>query len=302
MNNISPEFSFTSHFIEIRDSVMHYVDVAGHPDYETTFLFLHGNPTSNYLWRNIIPRLATVGRCIAPDLIGFGKSGKPDIHYSFQDHFQFIYEFIQKLDLKNIILVLHDWGGAIGFHYAKLNPGNIKGIVFMETFCKPMEWDELDPVARWLFKKFRDPEKGQTWNGRYNVFLRFILPLSVIRKLSSVEKQRYNEPFKKLEHRKPVIKFPQELPFKGDGSKNEDVAEEYYNWLQQTEIPKLLLYAKPGVQIKSKKVELYKSKFPNLTTKYIGAGKHFIQVDQPENIGNEISKWVTNSVFIVSDL
>ncbi len=302
MKTVSPEFPFISHFIDVQDSVIHFVDVGGYPNNETTFLFLHGNPTSSYLWRNIIPWLSPIGRCIAPDLIGFGKSGKPKIDYSFQDHFFFINEFIQKLDLKNVILVLHDWGGAIGFHYAKMNPGNIKGIVFMETFCKPMEWDELEPVARWLFKKFRDPVKGQTWNGRYNVFLRFILPFSVNRKMSSSEKRMYHEPFKKLEHRKPVIKFPQELPFSGDGSSNEKITEEYYAWLQQTEIPKLLLYAKPGVQIKTKQVELYQSRFPNLTTRYIGAGKHFIQEDQPENIGNEIGKWATNSVFIVSDL
>ena len=290
-NNISSEFPFVPHFIDIRNSIIHYVDDDTHSKSDATFLFLHGNPTSSYLWRNIIPHLTPIGRCIAPDLIGFGKSGKPDINFSFQDHFNYINEFIMRLDLKNIVLVLHDWGGAIGFQYSKLNPEKIKGIVFMETFCKPMEWNTLDPIARWLFRKFKDPIKGQKLNGRYNVFLRFILPFSMNRKLSKFEKQRYNEPFKSLDSRKPVIKFPQELPFKGDGSLNENIATEYYRWLQKTEIPKLLLYAKPGVQIKKGEIELYESKFPNLTTRYIGAGKHFIQEDQPENIGKEIRKW-----------
>lgn len=290
-NKIAVEFPFNSHFIDVENTFFHYIDESAKAKTDNVFLFLHGNPTSSYLWRNIIPYLSSVARCVAPDLIGFGKSGKPDINYSFQDHFNYINEFILKLELKNIILVLHDWGGAIGFHYAKQNPEKIKGIVFMETFCKPMEWSALDPLARWLFKKFRDPVKGQKWNGRYNVFLRFILPFSMNRKLSKYEKQVYNEPFKSLVSREPIIKFPQELPFKGEGSLNEQIAKEYYSWLQHTEIPKLLLYAKPGVQIKNKEVELYKSKFPNLTTRFIGAGKHFIQEDQPENIGKEIRKW-----------
>ncbi len=290
--NEADVFPFKSNYLNVKGSSIHYIDEkksssAG----DVVFLFLHGNPTSSFLWRNIIPSLTSTGRCIAPDLIGFGKSGKPDIAYTFQDHYQYIEEFVEKLKLKNIVLVVHDWGGAIGFHYASQNPENIKGIVFMETFCKPIEWNGLDPLARWLFRKFRDPVKGQKWNGRYNIFLRLILPFSINRKLSKFEKKTYNEPFKSLDSRKPVIKFPQELPFKGDNSRNERIATMYYQWLQQTELPKLLLYAKPGVQIKNKEIELYKSKFPNLTTRYIGAGKHFIQEDQPENIGKEIQKW-----------
>lgn len=290
-NNKSSEFLFLSHYLNIRDSIIHYVDVDNHTNSDTTFLFLHGNPTLGYLWRNIIPWLTSSGRCIAPDLIGFGKSGKPDIGYTFQDHIAYISAFIQKLDLKNIVLIIHDWGGAIGFNYAMNHPQHVKGIVFMETFCKPIEWSEFDFVTRQVFKKFRDPQKGQKWNGKYNLFLRFILPLSMNRKLTKTEKEAYHKPFQTIESRKPIVKFPQELPFKNENTLNEQITENYYAWLQQSAIPKLLLYAEPGMIIKKNEVELYKAVFPGLTAKCVGEGKHYIQEDQPENIGKEIRKW-----------
>jgi len=291
---LSEDFPFVSNYVNIKESSIHYVDENECRECETVFLFLHGNPTSSFLWRNIIPHLTSAGRCIAPDLIGFGKSGKPNIEYTFEDHYQYIEAFIDKLNLQNIILVLHDWGGAIGFHYARLHPEKIKGIVFMETFYKPMEWDSLDPFARWLFRKFRDPKWGKRLNGRLNLFLRFILPFSMYHKLSKSEKQAYNAPFITPESRKPVVMFPQELPFLGSGTKNEEIAKQYYKWLQQTDIPKLLLYARPGVQIKEKDVPEIKKEIPNLTAQYIGRGKHFIQEDQPKNIGVMIFRWVFN--------
>ncbi len=124
-NQISAAFPFQSHFIGLEYTFIHYIDATAKVKTDHVFLLLHGNPTSSYLWRNIIPNLTSFGRCVAPDLMGFGMSGKPDINYSFQDHFKYINEFILKLDLKKITLVLHDWGGAIGFHYAKKNPENI---------------------------------------------------------------------------------------------------------------------------------------------------------------------------------
>jgi len=130
--DISPKFPFESKFVDINGSKMHYVDVGkGDP-----ILFLHGQPTSSYLWRNVIPYLQKNGRCIAPDLIGMGKSGKPDIAYTFDDHYDYLVKFIEKLNLKNITLVIHDWGSGLGFHYAKYHPNNIKGIAFMEALLK----------------------------------------------------------------------------------------------------------------------------------------------------------------------
>lgn len=284
-------FPFTSNYIDVSDTTIHFIDVIDKIESDATFLFIHGNPTSSYIWRNIIPYLIPLGRCIALDLVGFGKSGKPNIDFTFQDHIKYVNGFINKLELKNIVLVVHDWGGAIGFNYAMNNPKNVRGIVFMETFCKPMEWDKLNFLARWIFKKFRNPVKGQKWNGKYNLFLRFILPISIIRKLSKEERNIYFEPFKKLENRRPIIKFPQELPFKNENTPNNKIATDYYEFLKRSEIPKLLLYAKPGVQIREKEVELYKSEFPKLTTTFIGKGKHYIQEDQPDNIGEAIAQW-----------
>jgi len=196
--------------------------------------------------------------------------------------------------LKHIVLVLHDWGGAIGFHYARLHPDNIRSIAFMETFYKPMEWKNLDPVARWLFKNFRNPKTAQFLNGTLNLFVNIILPLSMYRKLTKREKRVYKEPFTTKESRKPVIMFPRELPFAGSHTKNERIAAEYYQWLCSTPVPKLLLYAKPGVQIKEKQVEELKRDLSNLTAEYVGKGKHFIQEDQPANIGEKIKTWAEN--------
>lgn len=286
---ISSEFPFQSKYINVFGSEIHYIDLG--KENENTFLFIHGNPTSSYLWRNIIPFVSPLGRTVALDLIGMGKSEKPKIDYSFQDHIAYLNEFIRKLALKNVILVIHDWGGALGFNYAKNHPENVKGIVFMETFAKPMEWNDLNFMARWLFKKFRHPITGQKWNGKYNVFLRFILQASMIRKLSKQEKQTYLEPFRTIESRKPIVKFPQELPIINEGTKNEKIASEYFEWLKKSTIPKLLLYAKPGIQIQKKQFKFYKSNLLKLTAVYIGKGKHYIQEDQPQNIGEAIEQW-----------
>jgi len=141
----SGDFPFKPNYAGLKESSIHYIDEKCSSEKDTVFLF-------------IIPHLTPYGRCITPDLIGFGKSGKPDISYSFQDHYQYMEAFIDILNLQNIILVLHDWGGAIGFHYTQLNPDKIKGIVFMETFYKPMEWDSLDPFARWLFRIIQEDQ------------------------------------------------------------------------------------------------------------------------------------------------
>ena len=146
--DISPKFPFESKFIEINGSNMHYVDV-GEGD---TILFLHGQPTSSYLWRNIIPYMQTNTRCIAPDLIGMGKSDKPDIAYTYHDHYDYVVKFIEKLELKNITLVIHDWGSGLGFHYAKNHPNNIKGIAFMEAIITPMTWEEFPTDYKIIFK------------------------------------------------------------------------------------------------------------------------------------------------------
>ncbi len=154
---ISPAFPFQSKFVDVLGSRMHYVEEgAGDP-----VLFLHGNPTSSYLWRNVIPHVSPLGRCIAPDLIGMGKSDKPDIGYGFFDHSRYVEGFIEALGLQNITLVIHDWGSALGFHYARRHEGNVKGIAFMEAIVRPVTWDEWPEQARQMFQAFRTPGVGE---------------------------------------------------------------------------------------------------------------------------------------------
>ncbi|HDK81099.1 MAG TPA: haloalkane dehalogenase, partial [Nitrospirae bacterium] len=216
--NISSEFPFKSNYIEVLGSKIHYIDEGqGNP-----ILFLHGNPTSSYLWRNIIPHLTPHARCIAPDLIGMGKSDKPDINYRFADHVEYIEGFIEKMGLKNITLVIHDWGSALGFHYAMRNEDNIKGIAFMEAILKPLKWSEFTKEFRIGFKLFRTPLIGWLIISVMNVFVEKILPQAIVRDLTGDEMNRYREPFKTIKDRKPVLRWPNEIPIEGKPS---DVTE-----------------------------------------------------------------------------
>jgi haloalkane dehalogenase len=289
---IASDFPFQSKYINILEGTLHFIDEPSPSINSQTFLFIHGNPTSCYLWRNIIPYTLPFGRCIAVDLIGFGKSSKPSIEYSFIDHITYMNAFIAALKLENFYLVLHDWGGAIGFQYAMRNSYNIKGLVFMETFCRPMLWKKFDIVTRFLFRNLTKDKVAAILIGKFNLFITFILPMSIVRHLSREERAIYRQPFKTLESRKPIVKLPQELPFKNSGSENEKIAKHYFDWLCQTKIPKLLLYAKPGVQIKEKEALELKKLFRNTTLAYIGKGKHYIQEDQPDAIGQAIQLWL----------
>lgn len=160
--NISSDFPYESKYIEVHGSKMHYVEeyADSSDENQLTFLFLHGNPTSNYLWRNIIPFVKGKGKAIVPDLIGMGKSDKPDIYYTYQDHIKYVNTFIKQKGLKNIVLVVHDWGSALGFNYAATHENNLKGIVFMEALTKPMDWKDANFMEKILFKRFRDEKKA----------------------------------------------------------------------------------------------------------------------------------------------
>src|SRR5437867_11913028 len=169
---ISPSFPYESKYIDVLGSRMHYVEEgSGDP-----VLFLHGNPTSSYLWRNIIPHISPIGRCIAPDLIGMGKSDKPDLDYGFFDHARYVEGFIETLGLRNITLVIHDWGSALGFHYARRHGGNVKGIAFMEAIVRPVTWDEWPEQALQMFQAFRTPGTGEQMIMEQNMFVEAVLP------------------------------------------------------------------------------------------------------------------------------
>lgn len=287
MADISAEFPFESKFQDVLGSKMHYVEEgSGDP-----VLFLHGNPTSSYLWRNVIPHVSPLARCIAPDLIGFGKSDKPDLEYRFVDHAKYLDGFINALGLKNITFVVHDWGSGLGFYYANRNPSNVKGIAFMEAIIKQLTWDGWPPEAKEMFQGFRTPKVGWDLAVTRNLFVEAVLPGSILRKITDEEMNVYRQPFLEPESRKPVWRWPNEIPIEGQPEDVWKIAGDYWQFLQQSEIPKLLLAANPGAIMRKPLVDECREKLPNLTVVDIGPGSHFVQEDNPHGIGEAVAKW-----------
>lgn len=285
---ISAEFPFKSKYLEVKGSKIHYIEEGeGDP-----ILFLHGNPMSNYLWRNIIPYMTSQGRCIAPDLIGMGKSDKPDINYGFHDSFEYLEAFIKKLDLKNLTLVLHDWGSGLGFHYANLNRNNIKAIAFMEAMYDAPTTHDMPASVRTALKMMRTPGLGWLMVQVANVFVTKLIPDMILRKLTKAEKEYYAAPYPTIKSRKPLLQWPLDVPF--NGGKPKDVAKalsSWNQWLMDSDIPKLFFYVSPGVAIKEKDVKIIRERMKNLETIDLGEGLHFIQEDYPHEIGEGISEW-----------
>ena len=284
---ISTKFPFESKFIEVYNSKIHYIEEgSGDP-----ILFLHGNPSSSYIWRNIIPYMTSKGLCIAPDLIGMGKSDKPDLKYSFFDHVKYVEGFIEKKNLRNITLVIHDWGSALGFHYAMRNEKNIKGIAFMEGIIKPLTWDLLSEGVAKYFKLVRNPELGKELIINQNILIERILPTTMIRVLTEEEYNFYSSPFKDPASRKPLLRFPNEVPIEGEPEDVSAAVQSYKEKLKESNLPKLMFHANPGSIVTPELIEWCKKNLPNLTTVDIGPGTHFLQEDNPHLIGEEIAKW-----------
>ncbi|MFQ5400597.1 MAG: haloalkane dehalogenase [Anaerolineae bacterium] len=285
---ISADFPFESCYLEVFGSRMHYIDEGeGDP-----ILFLHGNPTSSYLWRNVIPHLTPYGRCLAVDLIGMGKSDKPNLDYRFVTHSRYLEAFIEQLGLKNVALVLHDWGSGLGFHYARRHEDNIKGIAFMEAITRPSRWADAPLMMRLLFKRFRHPKKGWRMNAKKNFFVRRMLPMMVSRKLTAAEKAAYTAPYPDEQSRKPVTVWPREIPFDGEPADVHEIVSAYHAWLQTSHLPKLLLWAKPGAIIAGETAaRQIQSEFPQTEAVFVGKGRHYIQEDHPHEIGRAIVDW-----------
>jgi haloalkane dehalogenase len=266
---------------------MAYVDTgSGDP-----IVFLHGNPTSSYLWRNVIPHLSGLGRCLAPDLIGMGESGKSSTgSYRFVEHARHLDAWFEGLGLsQRVTLVVHDWGSALGFHWARRHPGAIKGIAYMEAIVRALAWEEWSSRARDLFRALRSPA-GEEMILEKNVFIERILPGSVIRKLSDDEMAVYRRPYLEPgESRRPTLTWPREIPLDGEPADVVTIVEEYSRWLSQSPIPKLFINADPGAILTGAQREFCR-KFPNqreVTVK----GIHFIQEDSPHEIGAALAEW-----------
>jgi haloalkane dehalogenase len=288
------DFPYVSRYVEVRGSKMHYTELgSGNP-----ILLLHGNPTNVYIWRNIIPRLAKRGRVVAVDLIGFGKSDKPNIEYRFVDHAAYLEGFIEKMGLRDITLVMHDWGSALGFDYAARHPSNVRGLVFFEALLAPLpsldQWPNQSAAA--AFRLYRTPEIGWKLIVNENSFVEKRLQEGVIRQLSEHEMDEYRKPFLDPNARKPIWRWPNELPIAGEPADVAAVQMRYLAWLQKTAIPKLLIFAYPGALMPEPIVKWARANLPNLQTVDIGPGIHNLQEDHPGEISQAIASWIERFV------
>ena len=287
-NEISAEFPFESKFVDVHGSKMHYVDEGeGDP-----ILFLHGNPTSSYLWRNIIPYLSGQGRCIAPDLIGMGKSDHPDIAYRYDDHYRYVSGFIDALGIgSNLTLVIHDWGSALGFRWAHEHESGVRAIAFMEAMIRPITWEAMPSEFRMGFRMMRTAGVGWVMISVANMFIKQMLPSLIHRKISTEVQAYYASAFPTVASRKAVRVWPREVPINGRPADNSAVVEAYQEWLTGTEFPKIMFYGSPGTIITPEIIAWCRENMTNFQTVDIGDGLHFIQEDNPTLIGEELAKW-----------
>jgi haloalkane dehalogenase len=276
----------------VRGLEMAYVEVGeGDP-----IVFLHGNPTSSYLWRNVIPSLEGLGRCIAPDLIGMGDSQKlpesgPDA-YRFVEHREYLDALLSQLGVeRNVTLVVHDWGSALGFDWANRHRDAVRGIAYMEGIVAPFEsWEDWPADARRVFQGFRSPA-GESMALEKNVFVEAVLPGSILRELSDEEMERYRAPFREPgESRRPTLTWPRQIPIAGEPADVVEIVRGYATWLASSTLPKLFVNAEPGAILTGPVRELCRA-WPNQTEVTV-PGSHFIQEDSGEEIGRAIATWL----------
>lgn len=273
--------------VKTLDSEMSYVDVgSGNP-----VVFLHGNPTSSYLWRNVIPHATRLGRCFAPDLIGMGQSDKsPAKRYRFTDHARYLDAWFEALGIeKNVILVLHDWGSALGFYRAFRYPQQIEGLAYMEAIVQPRLWADF-PVGRAdLFRSLRS-DKGESMIFEENFFVERILPKSVLRKLTPEEMNAYRAPFLDRDSRLPTLVWPRELPIEGEPGDVATIVTEYGQWIRESPIPKLFINGIPG-SIIGERARSFCRTWRNQTETTV-RGIHYLQEDSPEEIGASLAAFI----------
>ncbi len=278
-------------FVDVHGKRMAYVEMGeGDP-----IVFQHGNPTSSYLWRNVMPPLAGLGRCIAVDLIGMGDSDKlddpgPD-SYRYVEHRDYLFEAWEQLGVRdNVTLVLHDWGSALGFDWASRNPDKVKGIAYMEGIPCPIRWDDWPEAVTPIFQGFRS-EMGEAMVLEKNIFVERVLPGSVLRGLTDEEMAVYRRPFLEPgEDRRPTLTWPRQIPLDGEPADVAAIAENYAAWLKDAQVPKLFINAEPGAILVGRQREFARS-LPNQTEVTV-RGSHFIQEDSPEAIAAAIADWL----------
>lgn len=277
--------------VAVLDSEMAYIDIGeGDP-----IVFLHGNPTSSYLWRNIMPYLEGMGRCLAPDLIGMGQSGKnPSGSYRFVDHYRYLDAWFDAVGVtENAVLVVHDWGSGLGFNWAYQHRAShrVQAIAYMEAIVRPVSWAEWPDSARGIFQGMRSP-KGENLVLERNFFVERILPASIMRKLSTEEMDVYRAPYLEAgESRRPTLTWPRQIPIEGQPEDTLAIIGAYAEWMASNTMPKLFINAEPGIILTGNQREFCRA-WPNqqeITVK----GLHFIQEDSPHEIGQAVADFVS---------
>ena len=276
--------------ISVLDSTMAYRE-AGEPD-APVVLFLHGNPTSSYIWRNILPQISSVAHCIAPDLIGFGQSGKPDIEYRFFDHVRYLDAFLESAEITSAFVVAQDWGSGLAFHLAARRPDFISGLAFME-FIRPMPtWNDFHPDQIETFQKFRTPGVGEEMILEQNLFVEGVLPGATARKLSDEEMSVYRAPFPTPQSRIPTWRFPNDLPIAGEPADVYATIEAAHRALAESDYSKLLFVGNPGALISPAYAESFAQTLKNCRVVQLSSGLHYLQEDHPDEIAAEVKKWL----------
>jgi haloalkane dehalogenase len=271
----------------VLDSHLAYVEVGvGDP-----IVFLHGNPTSSYLWRNVIAQLNGRGRCLAPDLIGMGRSGKAAAgQYRLADHARYLDAWFAALDLRRATLVVHDWGSALGFDWARRHPDRVRALVYMEAIVRPVTWAEWPEAARKIFQLLRSPA-GEDMILTKNVFVERILPASMLRGLTPEEMEHYREPFREAgESRRPTLTWPREIPNEGEPADVTALVDAYASWLAQSPLPKLFVNGTPGSILVGAQRDFCRT-WPNQQEVAV-KGSHFLQEDSPAEIGQALARFL----------
>lgn len=281
-------------FADINGRRMAYVET-GDPGGDP-IVFLHGNPTSSYLWRNIIPYAEDLGRCIAPDLIGMGDSEKlpdsgPD-RYRFVEHREYLDALLEQLGVReNVVLVIHDWGSGLGFDWANRHRDAVRGIAYMEALVKPRSWEDFPERARPAFQAMRSP-KGDEMVLENNFFVEVMLPGSILRDLSEDEQAEYRRPFAEAgEARRPTLTWPRQIPIDGDPADVTKIMDDYAAWLPTSDVPKLFVNAEPGAILSEGPSREFCRTWANQTEVTV-KGSHFIQEDSPGEIGQALAGWL----------
>lgn len=282
--------SWNKKYIDVLGKQIAYVEMGeGDP-----IIFQHGNPTSSYLWRNIMPQLQSLGRCIAMDLIGMGDSekleDKGNMTYSYDTHKKYFDGFLDAIGVEsNATLVIHDWGSALGFDWANEYPQKVKAICYMEGIVQSMEWEDWNEDAKGIFQGFRSPA-GEEMILEKNLFIEAVLPGSILRKLSDAEMNEYRRPFNDKKSRRPTLDWPRQIPLENNPPEICKIVDSYSQWMAKNNIPKLFINAEPGAILIGKQREFCRTwkNQKEVTVK----GSHFIQEDSPNEIGNAIFDWL----------